>query len=256
LSLLAVGIGSFHRFDPARVRMGGARGHRSWIKRINTWLKPLTRVPFLFGGRMSTRPSLVRAAAIDARMALAANPAMLLVGVGAAIATVANSWSGFAGGVLPFALGAVGITIAGVACRDRQAGTLELICSAPLLKVRYVWWKALASGLVVVGLLAMPIGRVAFTSPLLLPALGVGILFVVALATALGVISSTPKTFIVVFLTFMYVVINDSGKSPALDFGGFYGNATPGVTLTYAGIALALLGAGEILYAWRLRRES
>ena len=58
------------------------------------------------------------------------------------------------------------------------------------------------------------------------------------------------------FLTYMYLVINDNGASAALDFAGFYGKATLRVTLTYAAIAGAFLAVAQVVYGWRLRRES
>jgi hypothetical protein len=78
---------------------------------------------------------------------------------------------------------------------------------------------------------------------------------VVSTATSLGVISGTPKTFVVVFLTFLYVVINAKGASPALDFAGFYGTATPAVTLAYAAAGAAFLALAQVVYAVRLRRD-
>ena len=46
------------------------------------------------------------------------------------------------------------------------------------------------------------------------------ILFTSAAATALGIVSSNPKTFIVAFLTFWYITTQDKGASPSLDFAG------------------------------------
>ena len=83
----------------------------------------------------------------------------------------------------------------------------------------------------------------------------VGAFFVVATATALGVISGNAKTFIVVFLSFWYAVTNDGGASPALDFAGFYGKATPAVVATYAAIGAGMLAAAQLIYALRLRRD-
>ena len=57
-----------------------------------------------------------------------------------------------------------------------------------------------------------------------LAALLVGIAFVAATATSLGVLTVNAKTFIVVFLSFWYLVVNDRGANPWLDFAGFYGN--------------------------------
>jgi hypothetical protein len=74
-------------------------------------------------------------------------------------------------------------------------------------------------------------------------------------ATSLGIITGTPKAFTVVFLIFWYVLTNDNGASPALDFAGFYGTATPRVTLTYATMAAAFLIVAEVVSALRMQRE-
>ena len=52
-------------------------------------------------------------------------------------------------------------------------------------------------------------------------------------------ISANPKTFIVLFLTFWYVVVNDAGATAAFDFAGFQGAATWRVTFVYLAAAVA-----------------
>jgi hypothetical protein len=63
-----------------------------------------------------------------------------------------------------------------------------------------------------------------------------------------------PKTFIVLFLTFWYIVMNDNGAMKALDFAGFYSTPALTVTLLYAAIAIAFIGAAEMVYRMRLYR--
>ncbi len=93
----------------------------------------------------------------------------------------------------------------------------------PQLRAGFVWWKLLAATGVAMVLLGAPLARMVVAHPGSLPAFAIGVFLVVAAGTSLGVISETPKTFTVVFLTFWYVVTNDNGASPALDFAGFYG---------------------------------
>ena len=76
-----------------------------------------------------------------------------------------------------------------------------------------------------------------------------------AASTALGIISSNPKTFIVAFLTFWYIALNDKGASPALDFAGWFGRTTPSVSAAYATIAIALLVLAQLFHVWDLRRK-
>ena len=81
----------------------------------------------------------------------------------------------------------------------------------------------------------------------------IGIAFAATAATSLGVISGNPKTFIVCFLTFWYVVVSDHGKTPAFDFAGFFATPPATVTLTYAAISIALLAVAEVVHRARLR---
>ena len=177
----------------------------------------------------------------DARMTIAAYPALLLPALGLAVATAATPAREFMRGVLPVALAIVSVAIADLPCRDRRAGTLGLIHSAPQLRARFVWWKLLAATGVAAALLVVPLARMAAAHAGSLPAFAIGVFVVVAAGTSLGVISETPKTFTVVFLTFWYIVTNDGGASAELDFAGFYGKSTPRVALAYAGIAAAFL---------------
>ena len=159
----------------------------------------------------------VRGAALkDAMMTFAATPFTGFALIGITIAALASPDS------LPIAFAIVAIFIADVASRDRRAGTTALSPRAPRLREHFVAWKAdvvVDRGAV---LLIAPTLRTPRSSLL------IGILFIAAAATSLGVISGNPKTFIVLFLTFWYVVVNDKGATPALDFAGFFGNAGDG----------------------------
>jgi hypothetical protein len=85
-------------------------------------------------------------------------------------------------------------------------------------------------------------------------ALAGGIVFVASTATALGVTTTNPKTFIVGFLTFWYVVVNDRGLSPKLDFAGFYGHSTFPVVALYAGLSVLAVAIAQMFYRARLAR--
>ncbi len=228
LPLLLVARASFHRFDPVRVK-AAAKGQGKWLSRINTALKPLT-------GWLSGR-GLVSA---DAAMTITSAP---LIAVAIIVAAFVP---------LLFALAILAVAIADVASRDQRAGTTALIRSVPRVREWFVWWKTASAGVIAVAFLAVPALRAGVRG--LLP-LVIGAFFIVALATALGVISGNAKTFIVVFLSFWYVVLNDHGATPALDFAGFYGKATPAVVAAYVALGLGLLAAAQFVYALRLRRE-
>jgi len=256
LPLLLIAVRAFHRFDPALIRGGVERGRRGWMARFSAACKPIARLLPSLDSATPVVPTLRSAALADARVTLTAYPIMLVFAAGLAIATAAAPASGFTHGVLPVAFAAACMAIADVPCRERRAGTLGLIQSVPLLAAGFVWWKLLATSLVALLFLAVPLARMVLVHPAAIVPFGVGVLLVVAAATSLGVITGSPKTFTVVFLIFWYVLTNDNGASPAFDFAGFYGTATPRVTLTYATIAAAFLIVAKVGYAIQIRRES
>jgi len=100
----------------------------------------------------------------------------------------------------------------------------------------------------------VPLIRMLAHGSLAFAALTCGILFVASTATALGVTTANPKTFIVGFLTFWYVVVNDNGRNPMLDFAGFYGHATATTMLLYGAISVAAILLAQLLYRARLAR--
>lgn len=250
LPVLAVALLFFHRFDPAQVRISG-KEKRNWIGKLNALAKPLARrVVAMPLGRGS---SLLRAAVADAMLTLTSFPIAVLAVIGLAIAALAAGAHAGAG-VLPIAFAAAAIAVAGVASRESESGTTALVASAPLLQPRFIAWKLLASLLVAIAFLAVPIGVVALARPASLLPMLVGVVFVCCAATALGSISTNAKTFLVLFLMFWYVVVNDSGHNPSLDFAGFYGHATPSIAAAYLGAAIAFVVAAQVVHGARLRR--
>lgn len=220
----------FHRFDPARIRAIGTKGKRGWTRSFNALAKPFARP-------LAAIP--VRGAALtDAMMTFAMTPFAAVAFIGITIAAVATQKS------LPITFAIAAIFIADIASRDRRAGTTSLISASPRLRENYVIWKFASSSIVAAILLIVPIVR----NPIVL----IAILVIAAVATSLGVISANPKTFIVLFLTFWYVVVNDAGKTKSLDFGGFYGTPSIGVTAMYAGIAVIFIAVASIVHRARL----
>jgi hypothetical protein len=220
LPLLLVARASFHRFDPVRVRIA-AKAERRWLARLNVLLRPLTRVLL----RMPAARSLPLAAVADAQLTLVLLPPVALVIVAAAVARS-----------LPFAFLAMAIAIADVASRDVRADTVSLLHSAPRLREHFVAWKTMSASLV-----ALPF-VVTFPSP----ACFAGAFFTVAAAMALR----NPKSFLLLFLSFWYIAINDKGATPWLDFGGFYGRGMPAI---YAMLGVAFLGVAALADAIRRR---
>lgn len=220
----------FHRFDPARIRAAGAKGKRGWMRSVNALARPFARP-------LAAIP--VRGAAMtDAMMTFAITPFTGIALIGITIAALANAKS------LPITFTIAALFIADIASRDRRAGTTALISASPRLRENLVLWKLASSSIVATILLIVPIVR----NPIAI----IGILFIAAAATSLGVISGNPKTFIVLFLTFWYLVVNDGGKTKSLDFAGFYGTPAISVMVMYGAIAMVFVIAAAIIHRARL----
>lgn len=227
----------FHRFDPARLRAAATKRKRGWMRNFNALARPFARP-------LASLP-LRGAAMKDAMMTFVAMPFAAFALIGITIVSLAEPKS------LPITFALAALFIADVASRDRRAGTTGLIYAAPRLRERFVTWKLSSAAIVAALLLIAPLLHAIRHPATLLPLL-VGIAFVAAAATSLGVISGNPKTFIVLFLTFWYVVVNDKGATKSLDFAGFFSTPAMGVMLMYAGIAIVLLATAEGVHRTRL----
>lgn len=258
LPLLALARLFFHRFDPARVRaMPNEKTRRSWLGRLNFISKPVARLLVSVGNRLiaSGRATFLRSAAADAVTTIAAFPLASLAIGGFAIAALASDAKSLSTGVMPIAFAACAIAIADIASREKRAGTPALVYASPMLRARFVAWKFASALLLTLAFLAVPLGRAVALRPSSALPLAVGVVFTCATATALGVVSANPKTFIVAFLTFWYIATQDKGASPELDFAGWFGTATPAVTAAYAAIAVAMLALAHLFHASELRRR-
>jgi hypothetical protein len=248
----------FHRFDPARLRATGERAKTSWIGRFNAMAKPFARLFVHVASKLvpvTGRPSLLRSAATDALTTIAAFPLTIVAMIGFAIAALNSNETSLFTGVLPLAFGACAIGIADIACREKRAATMALVFAAPALRTRFVWWKFLSTLLVAFTMIGLPLARAIALRPSAALALIIGLAFTCAAATALGIVSSNPKTFIVGFLTFWYITTQDKGASPELDFAGWFGAVTPTVIAAYALIGLGFLTLAQLFHSRDLRRS-
>jgi hypothetical protein len=253
VSLLALARVFFHRFDPARVRaVPNEKSRRSWLGRLNFIAKPVARLFVRALAPLSSR----NAAFADALTTMAAFPLTVIAAIGFAIAALAtDDAKSLFGGVLPLALAGCAIAIADIASREKRAGTMALVFAAPGLRSRFVLWKFASSLIVALTFLGVPLACAIATRPHMTIALLTGIVFTTAAATALGIVSANPKTFIVAFLSFWYITTQDRGASPELDFAGWFGTATPLVIATYAAFAVASLVLAQLFHASELRRK-
>jgi hypothetical protein len=250
LSLLPIAALFFHRFDPVRTRRVSGKGSRNWIGRIQNLFKPLSRRAVSLMMVPSRGGSFIGAIWTDAALTFTLFPLVFVAFVAITVVT----WLAPLAAILPIVFAALALIVSDVATRDARAGTTGSVRSISRLRENYVWWKLSSTCLLSFLLCAAPLIRTIMHGPLALFALICGILFVASTATALGVTTSNPKTFIVGFLTFWYVVVNDHGMNPRLDFAGFYGRATGTTIAIYAVIGVLAIGAAQLFYRVRLAR--
>lgn len=243
----------FHRFDPSRILMGGPKRGRGLFGRVAGLARPLSRILALARLRSGAR-SLAGQAWEDALQTLALTPLAIVGILALAVASLTNPAS-LREGVFPFALAAAGILLSDVASRDARRGTLPLIYSAPRLRENFALWKAVSMMITAAICLFVPLLTIGRAQPRAVWPLTVGIFFTVALANFLGIVSRNPKTFIVLFLCFWYLMLNDKGMTPALDFAGVFGTATPAVTAGYAVAASLAFVLAHIVHRCRLAMD-
>lgn len=247
MPLILIARLAFHRFDPVRLKRSSTK--RSWdlLARINLLFKPLTRASMALVAN-AKGASLLRSSLADAILTITATPVLALVILGTSIVALSAPLKSS----MPIVIAAMGIAIADVACREARAGATVLAFAAPLLKPRFVAFKLLSSLFVLAPFTVAPMMRMT-ASPKMLLAFLTGTLFLAAAATLLGLVSGNAKTFIVLFLSFWYVVVNDKGTTPGLDFAGFNGSATSPVTAAYVAAAVGMIVVAQVIHAWRLR---
>ena len=128
--------------------------------------------------------------------------------------------------LMPIVFALLALVVADVATRDARANTLATPARDPAAAGEFrlveVWLGAAARSRALCG--AARADRRARRRRS--ARCSCGIIFVAALATSLGVLTVNSKTFIVIFLSFWYLVVNDHGIHRWLDFAGFYGAAT------------------------------
>lgn len=249
LLLLPVGTLCFHRFDPARTGRLGEKTRRNWIGRFQMFLKPISRRAIALLQSLVSAPSFARALWIDALLTLTLSPLALVALIGSILLGLLARPEVS----LPIILPILAIVISDIATRDSRAGTISNLRAVPSLREHFVWWKLGAAAILSILFCATSILAAVGRAPGRVSMMCVGIFFVIALATALGVLCSNPKAFIAGFLTFTYIVVNDHGATPLLDFTGSYGSATRATAALYLVLGFAAAGLAQLSYARRLK---
>lgn len=250
LALLPLAALFFHRFDPVRTKQVSGKGRRNWLGKIQNLFKPLSRRAVTLLTLPGRGGSFLGSMWTDALLTLTLLPfafvAFVAITIQGLVAPPSDS--------LPVVFAVLAVIVSDIATRDGRAGTLASVRAVPRLRENYVWWKLGSTLLLSLLLCLAPLLRTISQGPLAVVALLCGIVFVASTATALGVVSANLKTFIVVFLTFWYVVVNDKGATPLLDFAGFYGDPRGQTIMFYGVISVVALGIAQGFYRARLAR--
>ena len=246
----------FHRFDPARVKSGRQGGGNGLIRQISTLIKPVTRVVSSIGARLvPAAPSVLRSVLAETIMTLCQSPLVLLSWFAVVGTTIVGN-DVTVRHTLPLVIAIIlAVALADLSTRDRIAGTLPMLYAMPRIKPDYAFIKLGGASLLALLFCLPPAIRIAFSAPGSALSLLIAAGFMGALATALGMITRTPKTFMGVFMLFLYLVHNGA-QVPGLDFAGWNGVATGSTRIGYliATAVLAVLAAAK--HRWDVTREA
>ena len=238
----------FNRFNPLKVKSSQLSSRRSILGRVNALIRPLT-VPLFSIGRISQKPGLLNAILSEVLLTLQLNPLMVLLLILIALSAVFSSMGGLQQRVLPAQFVALAMILADLPTREKRGGTMVMIESMPFLKPHFVLWKLGTAFSLCMLFNAIPLVRLLSYSPSSAVSLVIGSLLLASTAVALGLATGNPKTYMVTFLMFLYLVMNDSGKSPGLDFAGWFGIATPDIQVVYLLIVAFMILLSTVVYS-------
>lgn len=245
----------FNRFNPLKVKSSQIGNKRSLLARGNALIRPVTVPLFSLTGSFSSKPSMMHAVVSEVFLTLQLYPLTIFLFAGFFAASLISSSAGLQQKVLPVIFVAVALILSDLATREKRSGTTNMIESMPLLKPNFVWWKLFAACTLVLLFTTVPFVRLLIHHPSSALSLLIGSIFLASCATALGIASGNPKTFIVSFLMFLYVVVNDGGKTPGFDFAGWFGVATPAVQIQYVILTIIMTAVSFVVYWWQQKNR-
>ena len=231
----------FHRYAPDRVKSFSVSRNSLWSI-LNRLLQPVTAlIRPLFSIAMRT-PGFAGQVLAEMALALKANPVALvaililwLIGAGVNTSDL--------GGVLAAAMACWGILISDISVRDMQSATSALTAVVPGGTSRRYWRHLLATALLGFVCAAPVLLRWLEVNPMGTLALLTGVFALSAVANTLGRLSRTGRTFLALFLFYLYVATQVKSE-PWFDVVGFNGlaNTTTIVSVFLAGILAAAAG--------------
>lgn len=259
IPMLLIALAGFHRFDPARLKVSAGKVHGRLLEKVNRILKPVTvrllQIENLWRGRSgrNREPSFLSRLLIEVFMILKLKPAALFLLLGSLIISLLVPYQRLAG-VLPVLFAVLTAMIADISTRERLSGTTSMVHALPHLKKQFVLWKFGASLILVLTFCSVAIARICAGDISAGVTLIIGCVFLASCATTLGILSANPKTMIVLFLLFLYLVVNSGGKPAWFDFMGMFGTATAGVRLGYFILSAIAVLAASRFYRYRTQK--
>lgn len=239
----------FHRYSPDKVKASHASTRRNPLQMINQWLRPLARLVQPLFRLAGYSPGPAGKVMAELALTLAGNPvALLVLMVGVAVSSLTEP-TYLAGVLLPLAA-IWGILISDIGSREQQADLMAIGGSVPGGAHGRFWQKlgaAVLLGLLLLGPIAL---RLALHQPLYAAALLSGLLLLSVLATVLGYLSGTGRTFLVLFLFWLHLALNARDVA-LLDLLGFNRAVDWAMLGQHGLLALAVLAAGWGWLRWR-----
>jgi hypothetical protein len=240
---------AFGRFDPARMKGGGAsrtgvRGRMAApLRRVLSVLRPAS-----WGG-----PGLLRATLGEIALTLMLRPAVILAIFAAAIAGALLPAATLRSALMPILFVALVATLAEIPTRDRAARVDGIRNGITGVRASSVYAKLLGALGIALAFLVVPLLRVAISRPADALSLLIGGWLFAAAGVGLGMLSRTPKLFAGIALLFLYVVMS-SARAPEFDFAGWNGAADNGARTAYFLTAM-MFAALAVLGDWRTSRS-
>jgi hypothetical protein len=239
----------FHRFSPDKLKQSHARKRRSPLEILNGWTRPLAKQVqplFIWSAKSANFIGQVVAdialTFVNAPFAIIA--LVVLTGFSALLPLSALP------GLTIFAVAFWGVLICDISTRDFQAA-IEGMTGAVNGGVARRYFRQLAAtmvlGFVFTGVI---IFRLSFATPLMALTLILGIVCVSALATSLGKLTNTSKTFLSLYLFTIYVS-TQADKVPSLDIFGFNQVATMSTMIMQGEIAITAIVVGYVFTRWK-----
>jgi len=244
--LLSIGIISFHRYNPTRIKGTIRSSRRNIFSWVNNLLKPVTKVLQLFVVSKSATPTLLGTIRADVLATLTISPVSVVTIAVFGFLSVALPVEAIRSGLLPVIIVALIITLADITTRDTSSGMMPLLFTAPWVKQHYVLWKFFSALVLTLCFTLIPMIRLATSSPSAFLSLLVGSCLMTAGAIGFGILAKTSKVYIAVFLMLLYIALNAPDEA-IFDFAGFTGSATP------IGLAGYILITGLILITAQIR---